>query len=246
MQKKISNDGTIRLNRVLSNAGVCSRRDADVYIKAGVVTVNGQVVTELGTKVKPTDKVMFHDQLVQSEKKVYVLLNKPKNCVTTVTDPRGRITVLDIVRGACSERIYPVGRLDRNTTGVLLLTNDGQLADKLTHPRFEKKKIYQVSIDKPLEKEDYDKILKGFQLEDGFIQADELEYVKDGKRKEIGIEIHYGKNRIVRRIFEHLGYKVEKLDRVYFAGLTKYNLPRGRWRHLTEQEVNALKMGAFE
>ena len=177
MQKKISNDGTIRLNRVLSNAGVCSRRDADVYIKAGVVTVNGQVVTELGTKVKPTDKVMFHDQLVQSEKKVYVLLNKPKNCVTTVTDPRGRITVLDIVRGACSERIYPVGRLDRNTTGVLLLTNDGQLADKLTHPRFEKKKIYQVSIDKPLEKEDYDKILKGFQLEDGFIQADQLEYV---------------------------------------------------------------------
>ena len=246
MQKKISNDGTIRLNRVLSNAGVCSRRDADVYIKAGVVTVNGQVVTELGTKVKPTDKVMFHDQLVQSEKKVYVLLNKPKNCVTTVTDPRGRITVLDIVRGACSERIYPVGRLDRNTTGVLLLTNDGQLADKLTHPRFEKKKIYQVSIDKPLEKEDYDKILKGFQLEDGFIKADELEYVKDGKRKEIGIEIHSGKNRIVRRIFEHLGYKVEKLDRVYFAGLTKYNLPRGRWRHLTEQEVNALKMGAFE
>jgi 23S rRNA pseudouridine2605 synthase len=154
--------------------------------------------------------------------------------------------VLDIVRGACSERIYPVGRLDRNTTGVLLLTNDGQLADKLTHPRFEKKKIYQVSIDKPLEKEDCDKILKGFQLEDGFIQADELEYVKDGKCKEIGIEIHSGRNRIVRRIFEHLGYKVEKLDRVYFAGLTKYNLPRGRWRHLTEQEVNALKMGAFE
>jgi len=239
-------DGTIRLNRCLSNAGVCSRREADVFIAAGVVTVNGQVVTELGTKVKPTDKVMFHDQLIQSEKKVYILLNKPRNVVTTVSDPNGRLTVLDVIKASGVGRIYPVGRLDRNTTGVLLLTNDGELTQKLTHPRFEKKKIYQVGLDKALTPEDFDKILHGIHLEDGPIQADALEYVKDTKRKEIGIEIHSGRNRIVRRIFESLGYKVESLDRVYFAGLTKYKLPRGKWRFLTEAEVAALKMGAFE
>ena len=244
--KKEENDGTIRLNRCLANAGICSRREADVFIQAGVVTVNGQVVTELGTRVKHTDKVMFHNQLIQSEKKVYILLNKPKNTVTTVSDPRGRMTVIDLIRGAGVERVYPVGRLDRNTTGVLLLTNDGEMTEKLTHPRFEKKKIYQVSLDKPLAVEDFDKLKEGFHLEDGFIQADELEYVKDSKRMEVGIEIHSGRNRIVRRMFEHLGYTVEKLDRVYFAGLTKYNLPRGRWRFLTEAEINALKMGAFE
>lgn len=245
-QKRDESDGSIRLNRCLANAGVCSRREADVFIQAGVVKVNGEVVTELGTKVKPTDKVMFHDQLVQSEKKVYVLLNKPKNVVCTVTDPHGRMTVLDVIHGACSERLYPVGRLDRNTTGVLLLTNDGELTTKLTHPKFEKKKIYHATLDKPLAVEDFNKILEGIHLEDGFIQADALEYVKDSKRLEVGIEIHSGRNRIVRRIFEHLGYKVEKLDRVYFAGLTKYKLERGHWRHLTSQEVAMLKMGAFE
>ena len=245
-RKKDEPDGSIRLNRCLANAGVCSRREADVFIQAGVVKVNGEVVTELGTKVKPTDKVMFHDRLIQSEKKVYVLLNKPKNVVCTVTDPHGRMTVLDVIRGACSERLYPVGRLDRNTTGVLLLTNDGELTTKLTHPKFEKKKIYHVTLDKPLAVEDFNKILEGIHLEDGFIQADALEYIKDSKRLEAGIEIHSGRNRIVRRIFEHLGYKVEKLDRVYFAGLTKYKLERGHWRHLTEQEVAMLKMGAFE
>lgn len=245
-RKAPASDGSIRLNRCLANSGVCSRREADVFIQAGVVKVNGEVVTELGTKVKPTDKVMFHDRLVQSEKKVYVLLNKPKNVVCTVTDPHGRLTVLDVVRGACSERLYPVGRLDRNTTGVLLLTNDGELTTRLTHPKFEKKKIYHVTLDKPLAVEDFDRILEGIRLEDGPIQADELEFIKDTKRMEVGIEIHSGRNRIVRRIFEHLGYKVEKLDRVYFAGLTKYKLERGHWRHLTEQEVAMLKMGAFE
>lgn len=244
--KKVADDGTIRLNRCLSNAGVCSRREADVFIQAGVVKVNGEVVTELGTRVKPTDRVMFHDQLVQSEKKVYILLNKPANTVTTVDDPHGRMTVIDVIRGACRERVYPVGRLDRNTTGVLLLTNDGELTQKLLHPRFEKKKIYQATLDKPLAEEDYNKILEGIHLEDGPISADALEYVKDTKRMSVGIEIHSGRNRIVRRIFEHLGYKVEKLDRVYFAGLTKYMLPRGKWRHLTEEEVSRLKMGAFE
>lgn len=243
---KHATDGSVRLNRFLANAGLCSRREADTLIQAGVVRINGKVVTELGTKVMPDDTVYFHDQLIKSQKKIYILLNKPKNCVTTVVDPHGRTTVLDIIAGACKERVYPVGRLDRNTLGVLLLTNDGELTTKLTHPKYEKKKIYEATLDKPLAPEDYDKILSGIVLEDGPIKADALEYVEDTKRMTVGIEIHSGRNRIVRRIFEHLGYKVEKLDRVYFAGLTKYKLPRGHWRFLTEEEVAMLKMGSYE
>ncbi len=243
---KHATDGSVRLNRFLANAGLCSRREADTLIQAGVVRINGKVVTELGTKVMPDDTVYFHDQLIKSQKKIYILLNKPKNCVTTVVDPHGRTTVLDIIAGACKERVYPVGRLDRNTLGVLLLTNDGELTTKLTHPKYEKKKIYEATLDKPLAPEDYDKILSGIMLEDGPIKADALEYVEDTKRMTVGIEIHSGRNRIVRRIFEHLGYKVEKLDRVYFAGLTKYKLPRGHWRFLTEEEVAMLKMGSYE
>lgn len=243
--KKVE-DGSIRLNRFLANAGICSRREADSLIEAGVVRINGKVVTELGTKVMPDDTVYFHDQLIKSQKKIYLLLNKPKNCVTTVVDPHGRITVMDIISGACKERLYPVGRLDRNTTGVLLLTNDGELTTKLTHPKHNKKKIYEVTLDKPLAVEDFDKILEGLVLEDGPIKADALEFIEDTKRMSVGIEIHSGRNRIVRRIFEHLGYTVEKLDRVYFAGLTKYKLPRGRWRFLTEEEVGMLKMGSYE
>lgn len=241
-----SDDGSIRLNRFLANAGVCSRREADEFIQAGVVKINGKVVSELGVKVMPGDSVHFHDQLIRAERKVYILLNKPKNTVTTSDDPQGRLTVVDLVRNACRERIYPVGRLDRNTMGVLLLTNDGDLTIKLTHPKYEKKKIYQVTLDKSLDPEDFEKILSGITLEDGPINADALEYVENTSRKEVGIEIHSGRNRLVRRIFEHLGYKVEKLDRVYFAGLTKYNLPRGKWRFLTNAEVSALKMGSYE
>lgn len=243
---KHADDGSIRLNRFLGNAGVCSRREADMLIQAGVVRINGKVVTELGTKVMPTDTVHFHDQLLKSQKMVYVLLNKPKNCVSTVTDPHGRTTVLDIIAGACKERLYPVGRLDRNTTGVLLLTNDGELTAKLTHPKFEKKKIYEVTLDKAVEQEHIDAMLKGIVLDDGPINADAIEYVPDTKRMTVGIEIHSGRNRIVRRMFEHFGYTVDKLDRVYFAGLTKYKLPRGRWRFLTEEEVAMLKMGSYE
>ena len=210
----------IRLNKFLANAGVCSRREADEFITAGVVSVNGEVVTELGTKIK--------------------------DCVTTSDDPQARLTVMDLVKGACSERIYPVGRLDRNTTGVLLLTNDGDLASKLTHPKFLKKKIYHVYLDKNLTKADMDQIAAGVELEDGEIHADAISYADDIKRDQVGIEIHSGKNRIVRRIFESLGYKVVKLDRVFFAGLTKKGLRRGEWRYLTEQEVNFLRMGSFE
>ena len=236
----------IRLNKFLANAGVCSRREADEFITAGVVSVNGEVVTELGTKIKRADVVKFHDETVSIERKVYVLLNKPKDCVTTSDDPQARLTVMDLVKGACSERIYPVGRLDRNTTGVLLLTNDGDLASKLTHPKFLKKKIYHVYLDKNLTKADMDQIAAGVELEDGEIHADAISYADDIKRDQVGIEIHSGKNRIVRRIFESLGYKVIKLDRVYFAGLTKKGLRRGDWRYLTEQEVNMLRMGSFE
>lgn len=233
----------VRLNKFIANSGLCSRRDADKYIVAGVVSINGKIITELGAKVYPTkDKVHFHDQLVLPEKKVYVLLNKPKDVVTTTDDPNARLTVMDIVANACSERIYPVGRLDRNTTGVLLLTNDGNLAAKLTHPKFEKKKIYHVVLDKNVSKNDLETILNGFELEDGFIKADDISYIEEDDKKQIGIEIHSGRNRIVRRIFEHFGYQVERLDRVYFAGLTKKNLPRGRWRFLSEKEVNFLKM----
>lgn len=236
----------IRLNKFLANAGVCSRREADEFIQAGVVKVNDQVITELGTKITRMDKVTFHDQPVQIEAKLYVLLNKPKNCVTTSDDPQGRLTVMDLVKNACDERIYPVGRLDRNTTGVLLLTNDGDLASKLTHPSFKKKKIYHVWLDKDVAIEDMEKLANGIELDDGEIHADALSYANEEDKKQVGIEIHSGRNRIVRRMFESLGYHVIKLDRVYFAGLTKKNLSRGKWRYLNEKEVNMLRMGAFE
>ena len=236
----------IRLNKYLANAGVCSRREADDFIQAGVVTVNGQVVTELGTKVLRGDEVKFHDQPVTLEKKVYVLLNKPKDYVTTSDDPQQRKTVMDLVKDACPERIYPVGRLDRNTTGVLLLTNDGEIASKLTHPKFLKKKVYHVYLDKNVTMHDMQQIASGIELEDGEIHADAIEYADDHDKSQVGIEIHSGKNRIVRRIFESLGYRVTKLDRVQFAGLTKKNLRRGDWRFLTEQEVDMLRMGAYE
>ena len=236
----------IRLNKFLANAGVCSRREADAFIQAGVVKVNGEAVKELGTKITRKDQVMFHDQPVRIESKIYLLLNKPKNCMTTVDDPQNRRTVMDLVKNACHERIYPVGRLDRNTTGVLLLTNDGNLASKLTHPSFKKKKIYHVWLDKEVAVEDMEKLATGLELEDGEIHADAISYASETDRKQVGVEIHSGRNRIVRRMFEALGYHVTKLDRVYFAGLTKKNLGRGKWRYLNEQEVNALRMGAFE
>ena len=236
----------LRLNKFLANAGVCSRREADEFIQAGVVTVTGEVVTELGTKILRTDEVKFHDTPVSLEKKVYVLLNKPKDYVTTSDDPQQRKTVMDLVKDVCPERIYPVGRLDRNTTGVLLLTNDGDLASKLTHPKFLKKKVYHVHLDKNLTSHDMEQIREGITLEDGEIKADAIEYADERDKAQVGIEIHSGKNRIVRRIFESLGYRVTKLDRVQFAGLTKKNLRRGDWRFLTEKEVDMLRMGAFE
>ena len=236
----------IRLNKYLANAGVCSRREADDFITAGVVTVNGQVVTELGTKVKRGDEVRFHDQTISIERKIYILLNKPKDYVTTVEDPQDRKTVMELVKGACKERIYPVGRLDRNTTGVLLLTNDGELASKLTHPRFLKKKIYHVRLDKNLTAADMEQLATGIQLEDGEIHADEISYTSDTDKSLVGVEIHSGRNRIVRRMFEAIGYRVLRLDRVQFAGLTKKNVRRGDWRFLTEKEVNMLRMGAYE
>lgn len=236
----------IRLNKFMANAGICSRREADEKIAAGLVTVNDVVVTELGTKISRDDVVKCDDKVVTPERKCYVLLNKPKDCVTTSDDPNGRLTVLDVVKGACKERIYPVGRLDRNTTGVLLLTNDGELASKLTHPKYVKKKIYHVWTDKDISEEDMQRIADGIELEDGEIHADAISYANETDRNQAGIEIHSGRNRIVRRIFEHLGYRVTKLDRVYFAGLTKKNLPRGRWRYLTQEEVNFLRMGSFE
>lgn len=239
-------DEPIRLNKYLANAGVCSRREADEFIAAGVVKVNGEIVTELGTKVKRSDVVHFHDQQISIEKKVYVLLNKPKDYVTTSDDPQNRKTVMDLVKDACRERIYPVGRLDRNTTGVLLLTNDGELASKLTHPQYLKKKVYHVWLDKNVTAADMRLIADGVTLDDGEIRADAIEYASETDCKQVGIEIHSGRNRIVRRIFESLGYKVLKLDRVFFAGLTKKNVRRGDWRFLTEQEVNMLRMGAFE
>lgn len=236
----------IRLNKYMANAGLCSRREADEYILQGLIKVNGEVVTELGTKITHSDVVEYDEKVVALEKKCYILLNKPKDCVTTSDDPNGRLTVMDLVKGACEERIYPVGRLDRNTTGVLLLTNDGDLASKLTHPKFVKKKIYHVWTDKDITEEDMQRIADGIELEDGEIHADAISYVSETDRNQAGIEIHSGRNRIVRRIFESLGYRVTKLDRVYFAGLTKKNLPRGRWRYLTQEEVNFLRMGSFE
>lgn len=236
----------IRLNKYMSNAGICSRREADEFIQQGLVKVNGQVVTELGTKISCTDVVEYAEKVVTPESKCYILLNKPKDCVTTSDDPNGRLTVMDLVKGACPERIYPVGRLDRNTTGVLLLTNDGDLASKLTHPKFVKKKIYHVWCDRDISEDDMQRIADGIELDDGPIHADAISYATETDRNQAGIEIHSGRNRIVRRIFESLGYHVTKLDRVYFAGLTKKNLPRGRWRYLTQEEVNYLKMGSFE
>ena len=236
----------IRLNKFLSNSGLCSRRMADQYIAAGRVKVNGAVISELGSQVLPTDQVMVDDKPVSLEAKVYVLLNKPKNCVTTLTDPEGRRTVMDLVHNACTERIYPIGRLDRNTTGILLLTNDGDLAVRLMHPAFRKKKIYEVALDKEVTVEHMQMIAHGFELEDGEIHADAISYITGQTHDKVGIEIHSGRNRIVRRIFEHLGYRVVHLDRVYYAGLTKKDLPRGRWRYLTPEEVRYLRMGVKE
>ncbi len=235
----------VRLNKFIANSGACSRREADNFILAGVVTVNGEVVTELGTKVNIyTDDVRFNGERLKGEAKVYIVMNKPKGYVTTASDPHADKTVMDLLKG-CESRVFPVGRLDKNTTGVLMFTNDGEIAEKLTHPSYDKKKIYQVSLDSKLRQEDYEKILAGIDLPDGRIAADELEYIEEDDHRKLGIEIHSGKNRIVRRIFESLGYEVKALDRVYFAGLTKRGLKRGEWRFLTEGETNLLKMGAY-
>jgi len=242
---KAEEDGSIRLNKFIANSGVCSRREADDYIVAGLITVNGQVITELGTKIQVTDDVRFNGERLHGEEKVYILMNKPKDFVTTVTDPNADRTVLDLVAGKCPQRVYPVGRLDKATTGVLLLTNDGELSDKLTHPSNRVRKIYHVFLDKNLSQSDFNKILEGVELEDGPMFADALSFI-DEDESQVGLEIHSGRNRVVRRMFEALGYKVKKLDRVLFAGLTKKGLRRGQWRFLTEQEVALLKMGQFE
>lgn len=238
-------NGAMRLNRYVAMSGLCSRREADDYIRAGVVSVNGKVVTELGTKVLPSDEVKFNDQRISSEKKVYILMNKPKGFVTSIEDPHADRLVMDIVRNACSERVYPVGRLDKNSVGVLLITNDGDLTKQLTHPSYNKRKVYEVALDKPLSQADAQAIVDGISLEDGDIAADDLAF-SDKTKKVVGIEIHSGRNRIVRRIFEHFGYNVTRLDRVYFAGLTKKNLKRGQWRFLTDAEVRMLKSGRYE
>ena len=235
----------VRLNKYIANSGVCSRREADNFILAGVVTVNGEVVTELGTKVNiNTDDIRFNGERLKGETKIYIVMNKPKGYVTTASDPHADKTVMDLLKG-CPSRVFPVGRLDKNTTGVLMFTNDGEIAEKLTHPSYDKKKIYQVSLDSKLRGEDYDKILSGVELSDGVIAADALEYIEEDDHRKLGIEIHSGKNRIVRRIFESLGYEVKALDRVYFAGLTKKGLKRGEWRYLSEGETNLLRMGAY-
>ena len=241
-ERKPGEAAEVRLNRYIANTGVCSRRDADKLIVSGDIKINGKTVTELGTRVRPGDTVTCKGKKLQGEKKVYVLLNKPKDCVTTVRDPQGRKTVIDLVKGCCEERIYPVGRLDRNTTGVLLLTNDGVLAEALTHPSYNKKKIYHVHLNRNLVPADLEKISLGLQLDDGFIRPDNIQYVENADRKQVGMEIHSGQNRIVRRIFEQVGYSIVRLDRVYFAGLTKKGLPRGHWRYLTDKEVALLKM----
>ncbi len=245
--KPAKDDGLVRLNKFIANSGICSRREADTFIENGLVSVNGVRVTELGTKVDPAkDDIRFNGSRIKGEKKVYLVMNKPKDFVTTLSDPHADRTVMDLInKGLCPERVYPVGRLDKATTGVLLFTNDGDLADQLTHPKHQVRKIYHATLDKALRKEDFDKILGGIELEDGPIAADALSYV-EGDKTQVGLEIHSGRNRIVRRMFEHLGYKVKKLDRVYFAGLTKKNLRRGAWRFLEEKEIALLKMGAFE
>jgi 23S rRNA pseudouridine2605 synthase len=245
-QREDSDQGKVRLNKFLANAGIASRREADDLIKAGLVTINGKIVSEMGIKVAPTDDVRFNGRRLNSEQKTYILMNKPKDFITTANDPQNRRTVLDLIKRKVSTRVYPVGRLDRNTTGVLMLTNDGELSKRLTHPKYNKKKIYHVTIDKPFSGEDMKKVAAGIDLNDGFIKADNIEYPEPKDKKQVGIEIHSGRNRIVRRIFEHLGYKVIKLDRVYFAGLTKKNLSRGQWRFLSQKEINMLKMNAFE
>jgi len=235
----------VRLNKYIANAGICSRREADTFITTGLVSINGKIVTELGVRVMPGDEVKFNDERINPEKKVYILLNKPKDYVTTLDDPEGRRTVMELIKNACDERVYPVGRLDRNTTGLLLLTNDGDLTKKLTHPSHNKKKIYHVEVDQPISRDHYERIAAGVELEDGLIIVDAISYV-DNLKTEVGIELHSGRNRIVRRIMEHFGYNVKRLDRVYFAGLSKLNLPRGRWRFLTDQEVIRLKTGMYE
>jgi 23S rRNA pseudouridine2605 synthase len=239
-------DELIRLNKYIASTGLCSRREADELIQAGLIAVNDKLVTEVGTKVKPSDVIKYNGERLKEEKKVYILMNKPKDYIATLEDPHAKKTVIDLIKGACRERVYPVGRLDRNTTGVLLLTNDGELTKRLTHPRFEKMKVYHVELNKSLKPDDMEKIATGIMLEDGFIKADAINYVNPEDKKQIGIEIHSGRNRIVRRIFEHLGYEIRKLDRVYFAGLTKKGLSRGEWRFLTEKEINILKMNAFK
>ncbi len=245
-QKETAAEDSIRLNKFIANSGLCSRREADELIRSGKITVNNQKVTELGTKIKSTDEVRYKGKVLQNERPVYILLNKPKDYVTTVKDKNARKTVMDLVEGACPQRVYPVGRLDRNTTGVLLLTNDGELAKRLTHPRYKKKKVYHGVLDKPVTKKHLEQIAEGVELEEGIVAADAVSYVDPEDKTQVGIEIHTGQNRVVRRIFENLGYKIKKLDRVYFAGLTKKNLKRGRWRFLTQKEINRLKMNAFQ
>lgn len=239
---EVSAEQGVRLNKYIANSGVCSRREADELIRSGSVKVNGKTITELGTRVNISDSISYDGKSLKGERKVYVLLNKPKDTVTTVKDTHGRKTVMDIVSGCCRERIYPVGRLDRNTTGLLLLTNDGELAEALSHPSYNKKKIYHIHLERDLEKEDMEKLNEGFELEDGFIKPDRIEYVEGADLRQVGIEIHSGRNRVVRRMFEHIDHKVLRLDRVYFAGLTKKGLSKGRWRHLSQNEVYMLKM----
>ncbi len=235
----------IRLNRLIANSGVCSRRDADEYIRDGHVTVNGKVVTDMGVKVSLSDDVRFKNKRLSAERKVYIVMNKPKDYVTTVEDPHADKTVLDLLGNAVPERVYPVGRLDKSTTGILILTNDGELAGKLTHPKYKRRKIYHVFLDKPVTKNDLVKLAEGVELEDATVAADAVSFADPEDKTQIGIELHSGQNRVVRRMFETLGYRVRKLDRVYFAGLTKKNLPRGKWRFLTEKEIGMLKRGIF-
>lgn len=236
----------IRLNKYIAQAGICSRREADNLIAAGKITVNGKVITELGARVSAQDEIIYGGKKLKPEKNVYILLNKPKDCVTTLSDPHAKRTVMDLIKHKGEERVFPVGRLDKPTTGVLLLTNDGMLAERLTHPSYNKLKIYHVFLDKDLSEQHFKEIRKGFELDDGFIKADDLSYVDDDRKNQVGIEIHSGRNRIVRRIFAHLGYEVEKLDRVYFAGLTKKGLQRGHWRYLSEKEISMLKKGSYK
>jgi 23S rRNA pseudouridine2605 synthase len=245
-KKNFDVNAPIRLNKYIANTGLCSRREADEYIKAGLVSVNGTVITELGVKVNPTDEIRYNGERLKTEKKVYLILNKPKDFVTTVDDPHAEKTVMHLIEGACRERIYPVGRLDRNTTGILLFTNDGELTKILTHPKHNKKKVYHAHLDQAISKADMEKLINGIELEDGLTMADDVSYVDDSDKKQIGIEIHSGKNRVIRRMFDSLGYKVVKLDRVYFAGLTKKGLTRGKWRFLTDQEISMLKKGSYE